>query len=132
MSSLNKTSLGLNQWVPSDKPIRQDFVNDNAIIDRNLSKINSDLVGTFANPVYATGLDLFTISKSGIYTVDWDHADFKALNRPCRQGGILYAYVSTHSNIKSLFYITYLGEAFIAGYGGSDWSGWKKINVSPI
>ena len=43
MSSTNKTSLGLNLWEASDKPVRQDFVNDNTIIDENITKINSNL-----------------------------------------------------------------------------------------
>ncbi len=44
MSSTNKTSLGLNMWEASDKPVRQDFVNDNVIIDEKITKLNSDLV----------------------------------------------------------------------------------------
>ncbi|WP_026892172.1 hypothetical protein [Lacrimispora aerotolerans] len=43
MSSTNKTSLGLNMWEASDKPVRQDFVNDNIIIDEEVSKLNSRL-----------------------------------------------------------------------------------------
>lgn len=42
MSSTNKTSLGLNMWEASDKPVRQDFVNDNVIIDEKITKLNSD------------------------------------------------------------------------------------------
>ncbi len=34
MSSINKTSLGLNIWEASDKPVRLDFINDNVIINR--------------------------------------------------------------------------------------------------
>ena len=44
MSSTNKTSLGLNMWEASDKPVRQDFVNDNAIINEKITKLNSDLI----------------------------------------------------------------------------------------
>lgn len=44
MSSTNKTSLGLNMWEASDKPVRQDFVNDNAIIDEKITQLNSDFV----------------------------------------------------------------------------------------
>lgn len=43
MSSTNKTSLGLNVWEASDKPVRQDFVNDNVIINEKITKLNSDL-----------------------------------------------------------------------------------------
>lgn len=43
MSSTNKTSLGLNIWEASDKPVRQDFVNDNVIIDEKISELNSNL-----------------------------------------------------------------------------------------
>jgi hypothetical protein len=43
MSSTNKTSLGLNMWEASDKPVRQDFVNDNVIIDEKVTKLEQDL-----------------------------------------------------------------------------------------
>lgn len=43
MSSTNKTSLGLNMWEASDKPVRQDFVNDNVIINEKITKLNSDI-----------------------------------------------------------------------------------------
>lgn len=43
MSSTNKTSLGLNMWEASDKPVRQDFVNDNTIIDEKITQLNSNL-----------------------------------------------------------------------------------------
>ncbi len=42
MSSTNKTSLGLNMWEASDKPVRQDFVNDNVIIDEKVTKLEQD------------------------------------------------------------------------------------------
>ena len=43
MSSTNKTSLGLNLWEASDKPVRQDFVNDNTIIDEKITNIKSSM-----------------------------------------------------------------------------------------
>jgi len=46
MSSSNKTSLGLNAWSPSDKPVRQDFVDDNIKIDEQITKLNRDLINT--------------------------------------------------------------------------------------
>lgn len=49
MSSTNKTSLGLNMWEASDKPVRQDFINDNTIIDKQITKLNSDLTATASN-----------------------------------------------------------------------------------
>ncbi|MGL5437833.1 MAG: hypothetical protein ACRDBO_21030 [Lachnospiraceae bacterium] len=42
MASTNKTSLGLNMWEASDKPVRTDFNNDNSIIDGQIAKLNSD------------------------------------------------------------------------------------------
>jgi len=47
MASTNKTSLGLNMWEASDKPVRQDFINDNKIIDERIAKLNSDLTTVF-------------------------------------------------------------------------------------
>ena len=49
MASTNKTSLGLNMWEASDKPVRQDFVNDNKIIDERIAKLNSDLTTGLAS-----------------------------------------------------------------------------------
>lgn len=49
MSSTNKTSLGLNMWEASDKPVRQDFVNDNVIINEKITKLNSDLTNKINN-----------------------------------------------------------------------------------
>lgn len=44
MSSTNKTSLGLNMWEASDKPVRQDFVNDNVIVDKEVTKLKQDII----------------------------------------------------------------------------------------
>ena len=38
MPAQKKTSLGLNQWIGSEYPKRIDFVEDNKIIDDELSK----------------------------------------------------------------------------------------------
>lgn len=43
MSSTNKTSLGLNMWEASDKPVRQDFVNDNVIVDQEILATNEKI-----------------------------------------------------------------------------------------
>lgn len=37
MPANNKTSLGLNSWVGTDKPMRSDFVQDNALLDSLLT-----------------------------------------------------------------------------------------------
>jgi hypothetical protein len=62
MSSTNKTSLGLNMWEASDKPVRQDFVNDNVIIDEKITKLNSDL----ALKVNLSDLAYFTRIRYGV------------------------------------------------------------------
>ena len=72
MSSTNKTSLGLNMWEGSDKPVRQDFVNDNVIINEKITKLNSDLQNqittTYSNlALKANASDLDT--KAGIYGI---------------------------------------------------------------
>ena len=71
MSSTNKTSLGLNIWEASDKPVRQDFVNDNVIIDEKISELNhnyndivnekiSKLNSNLSNKANASDLPVFT------------------------------------------------------------------------
>ena len=52
MSSTNKTSLGLNMWEASDKPVRQDFVNDNTIIDEKITNVDSKLDNVNSNLAY--------------------------------------------------------------------------------
>lgn len=37
MPTNNKTSLGLNSWVGTDKPMRRDFVDDNTLLDTLLT-----------------------------------------------------------------------------------------------
>ncbi|MBW7572710.1 hypothetical protein [Caproiciproducens faecalis] len=37
MPTNNKTSLGLNSWVGTDKPMRSDFVEDNTLLDTLLT-----------------------------------------------------------------------------------------------
>ena len=37
MSDQNKTSLGLHNWKPDDKPVRLDFVQDNQLLDSLLT-----------------------------------------------------------------------------------------------
>ncbi len=64
MSSTNKTSLGLNKWEASDKPVRQDFVNDNVIIDEKIAKLNSDLVNRL---IYVNGF--LSVPNSNIRVV---------------------------------------------------------------
>ncbi len=45
MPSTNKTpKLGLNSWVESDKPRREDFVQDNSILDTIISEHFADAV----------------------------------------------------------------------------------------
>ena len=60
MSSTNKTSLGLNMWEASDKPVRQDFVNDNTIIDEKITQLNSNFIN---KPT----LDISFLSTSHLY-----------------------------------------------------------------
>ena len=74
MASTNKTSLGLNMWEASDKPVRQDFINDNKIIDERIAKLNSDIDKKFSsNWVNYSGKSLFDIfvpiSPTGIYSI---------------------------------------------------------------
>ncbi|WP_124068213.1 hypothetical protein [Clostridium sp. E02] len=72
MSSTNKTSLGLNMWEASDKPVRQDFVNDNTIIDEKITNLNSNL----AIKYLADGTDINTLTETGKYRV------YKGVNSP--------------------------------------------------
>jgi hypothetical protein len=74
MSSTNKTSLGLNMWEASDKPVRQDFVNDNVIINEKITKLNSDLIKVYIGEQVTTSLapetdGMITLTNVGPGTV---------------------------------------------------------------
>ena len=43
MSSTNKTEIGLNLWLGGDKPKREDFCNDNLIIDKQIINHKNDM-----------------------------------------------------------------------------------------
>ena len=43
MSSTNKTEIGLNLWLGGDKPKREDFCNDNLIIDKQIIDHKNDM-----------------------------------------------------------------------------------------
>jgi|GEM_PF-1547476 len=43
MPSTNKTPLGLNQWLLSDKPAMDDFNADNLIAEREIGRIDGEL-----------------------------------------------------------------------------------------
>ena len=43
MSSTNKTSLGLNQWVLSDQPVMNDFNSDNAILNAAIAALQQPI-----------------------------------------------------------------------------------------
>lgn len=46
MASTNKTeTLGLNQWIGSDKPKMEDFNSDNRLIDTALAGHRADQTG---------------------------------------------------------------------------------------
>ena len=84
MSSTNKTSLGLNLWEASDKPVRQDFVNDNTIIDEKITKINSNLdnvnsnLTNLSNDLLVDALWTGNVSNGNI-TLSNSVDDYKAL-----------------------------------------------------
>ena len=74
MASTNKTSLGLNMWEASDKPVRQDFINDNKIIDERIAKLNSDLVA-YKNKLEVSnnlGTVVFSYDGNNTVFVDWN------------------------------------------------------------
>jgi len=85
MASTNKTSLGLNKWELSDKPVREDFNKDNAIIDEKITKLNSDLMSGIITSG-GTGrrfqmfITSFTIPKIDTATNTFDINDFIPMN----------------------------------------------------
>jgi hypothetical protein len=59
MGSTNKTSLGLNQWLPTDKPVMNDFNQDNI-------KINDKMSLQSKSQMFASSRD---ISVAGVQTI---------------------------------------------------------------
>ena len=73
MASTNKTSLGLNMWEASDKPVRLDFNSDNAIIDEQIAKANSDIVkakndiNRIDSNLSGAGIDMNNYVNTGVF-----------------------------------------------------------------
>ena len=64
MPTNNKTSLGLNSWVGTDKPKRSDFVDDNTLLDSLLTAHFND------NTKHLTAADRTLLTQafvSGVY-----------------------------------------------------------------
>ncbi len=69
MGSTYKFESGLNNWVDSDKPVRQDFVNDNEILTDNAMWMEHyDSAGDPANPTHpvreAGGIPAYAMAKA--------------------------------------------------------------------
>lgn len=79
MPSLNKTSeLGLNQWSGSDYPKRDDFNNDNLIVDNAIKDLRKRIAGSLSDLNELKALDttgmadniLIAVKALGIYKLD--------------------------------------------------------------
>lgn len=70
MSSSQQFPSGLNNWVDSDKPIREDFVQDNRLLDENaLWKQDYDSDGSVAG---AGGMAAYVQANTGMREADYD------------------------------------------------------------
>ena len=125
MSSTNKTSLGLNMWEASDKPVRQDFVNDNVIIDEKITKLNSDLAILYT-PTVAVDLNLpqSIICFSGNNT----------LNSPYKNGltsaseGICISLRTSDKWNSQLYIVNGIGMyRRYVGDTGESWKEWTQV-----
>ena len=114
MSSTNKTSLGLNMWEASDKPVRQDFINDNVIIDEKISELNSNLDNvnskldyvnsnlgakalTLTDITYSSGGTIRYAIKNGVCYVDLQEMNFTTIgNLQVLANGLPKPAVSVH------------------------------------
>ena len=93
MPSVNKTSLGLNQWEGNEYPKRVDFNEDNKIIDKEISANKTDisnlqnnksnidhthnyqqykLTEDNGNCKFLTGVDLNNVRFTGFYKYEGD------------------------------------------------------------
>ena len=59
MSSTNKTEIGLNLWLGGDKPKREDFCNDNLIIDKQIIDIKTICPATCLRRKETNGIRMF-------------------------------------------------------------------------
>jgi hypothetical protein len=122
MSSTNKTSLGLNMWEASDKPVRNDFVNDNVIIDEEVTNLKKDIVnGNVAidekinklNSNLSNKASISDLANKGIYTGDLNDIPvaanvltiYRAMNNSVNAPISSYGLVETMYIDSSLFAI---------------------------
>lgn len=59
MSSTNKTEIGLNLWLGGDKPKREDFCNDNLIIDKQIIDHKNDMSCHVSEEERTNGIRMF-------------------------------------------------------------------------
>ncbi len=73
MPTNNKTSLGLNSWLGTDKPMRSDFVNDNTLLDTLLTGHFGDMtkhLSTQDRTLLTQGFLVGTYSGNGLASQD--------------------------------------------------------------
>lgn len=64
MPSANKTTIGLNQWQGNEYPKRQDFVDDNQIIDDEIGNLKKIAHGAVANLAALKAIDTTNLSDN--------------------------------------------------------------------
>jgi len=121
MSSTNKTSLGLNMWEASDKPVRQDFVNDNVIINEKITKLNSDLSNTLMLRGYASG-DANNYTQTGIYQIISSEGS-TMLNIGFKGPCVFLVYATSNYVAQEQIYFEGSLKRFRNNAG--EWSAWK-------
>ena len=121
MSSTNKTSLGLNMWEASDKPVRQDFVNDNVIVNEKITKLNSDLTNVLILRGYASG-NANNYSETGMYQIISSEGS-TMLNLGFKGPCVFLVYATSNYVAQEQIYSDGSLKRFRNSAG--EWSAWK-------
>lgn len=111
MPSTNKTpKLGLNSWVESDKPRREDFVQDNTILDTILSEHLADAVQHLTetdrlklNEGVVVGSRTGTGTEEAIITLDFELKLFMlfAKDKPMTESNFSSGYTVVNSGVAT-------------------------------
>ena len=126
-----RTPLGLNQWKRSDKPMMEDFNEDNRIVDGKLREldegvrqVNEKKLNIPMRIPDTSGNDLNNYTVPGMYFCPVTQTAASLSNLPAPYAFSLL--VEKHAGYKQTFTVFHTADTYIRCFNGT-WGAWRKI-----